>query len=60
MRGGTSQRTTDKIHEKDAKEPWLLVFRLPNNFMKNAQTAVNLYSQRIQIEENFRDIKIIN
>jgi hypothetical protein len=57
MRGGVSQRTTDKIHEKDAKEPWLLVFKLPEKFMKNAKTAVNLYSQRMQIEENFRDTK---
>ena len=57
MRGGTSQRTTDKTHEKDAREPWLLVFNLPEKFMKNAKTAVNLYSQRMQIEENFRDTK---
>lgn len=57
MRGGTSQRTTDKTHKKDAKEPWLLVFKLPMKFMNNAKTAVNLYSQRMQIEENFRDTK---
>lgn len=57
MRGGTSQRTTDKIHEKDAKEPWLLVFKLPAKYMKNAKMAVKLYSQRMQIEENFRDTK---
>ena len=57
MRGGISQRTTDKTHEKDAKEPWLLVFKLPEKFMKNAKTAVNLYTQRMQIEENFRDTK---
>lgn len=56
-RGGTSQRTTDKVHQKDAKEPWLLVFNLPGKFMKSAKTAVNLYSQRMQIEENFRDTK---
>ena len=48
---------TDKIHQKDAKEPWLLVFNLPRKFMKSAKTAVNLYSQCMQIEENFRDIK---
>lgn len=57
MRGGISQRTTDRIHEKDAKEPWLLVFKLPKKFERNAQTAVNLYRQRMQIEENFRDTK---
>lgn len=57
MRGGTSQRTTDKTHEKDAKEPWLLVFKLPTKFMNNAKTAVKLYAQRMQIEENFRDTK---
>jgi len=57
MRGGTSQRTTDKIHEKDAKEPWLLVFKLPCSFGKYAKSVVNLYSQRMQIEENFRDTK---
>ena len=57
MRGGVSNRTTDKTHVKDAREPWLLVFNLPERFMNNAQTAVNLYSQRMQIEENFRDTK---
>jgi len=57
MRGGISNRTTDKTHVKDAREPWLLVFNLPEKFMKSAQTAVNLYSQRMQIEENFRDTK---
>ena len=58
MRGGTSQIMTDKTHEKDAKEPWLLVFKLPSEFMNNAKTAVKLYAQRMQIEENFRDTKI--
>jgi len=57
MRGGISNRTTDKAHEKEAREPWLLVFNLPEKFMKNGQTAVKLYSQRMQIEENFRDTK---
>lgn len=57
MRGGTSQRTTDKTHEKDAKEPWFLVFKLPTKFMNSAKTVVNLYAQRMQIEENFRDTK---
>lgn len=57
MRGGVSQRTTDKTHEKDAREPWLLVFNLPSQFMNKAKTAVKLYAQRMQIEENFRDTK---
>jgi hypothetical protein len=57
MRGGISQRTTDKIHEKDAKEPWLLVFKLPKQYGGNAKAAIKLYSQRMQIEENFRDTK---
>jgi len=57
MRGGVSNRTTDRTHIKDAREPWLLVFNLPERFMNNAQTVVSLYSQRMQIEENFRDTK---
>jgi len=57
MRGGISQKTTDKTHEKDAKEPWFLVFKLPEAIMGNAKMAVNIYSQRMQIEENFRDTK---
>lgn len=56
-RGGISQRTTDKTHEKDAREPWLLVFKLPEKYMNNPLTVVKLYSQRMQIEENFRDTK---
>lgn len=56
-RGGISQRTNDKIHQKDAREPWLLVFKLPKRFMNKANLVVNLYSQRMQIEENFRDTK---
>jgi hypothetical protein len=49
--------TNDKIHQKDAREPWLVVFKLPQRFMNKANLAVNLYSQRMQIEENFRDTK---
>ena len=56
-RGGVSQRTTDKIHEKEAREPWLLVFKLPDKYMNKTKTAVKLYTQRMQIEENFRDTK---
>jgi hypothetical protein len=57
MRGGVSQNTNDKTHQKDAREPWLLVFKLPEKFMNKAKLVVNLYSQRMQIEENFRDTK---
>ena len=59
MRGGISKRTTDKIHEKDAKEPWLLVCHLPRSMTRThlAKRAVKLYEQRMQIEENFRDTK---
>ncbi|CAG21730.1 IS4-like element ISPpr2 family transposase [Photobacterium profundum] len=56
-RGGVSQRTTDKTHEKDANEAWLLVFKLPPRYKNNANIAVSLYRQRMQIEENFRDTK---
>ncbi|MFT5003982.1 MAG: hypothetical protein ACI952_002343 [Flavobacteriales bacterium] len=56
-REGISQRTNDKIHQKDAREPWLLVFKLPQRFMTKASLVINLYSQRMQIEENFRDSK---
>lgn len=58
-RGGTSKRTTDKTHEKEAKEPWLLVFHLPLCVKRQslAKRAVKLYQQRMQIEENFRDSK---
>ena len=57
MRGGTSQRTTDKIYEKDAKEPWLLIFKLPERYKDDEKLVVALYRQRMQIEENFRDTK---
>jgi hypothetical protein len=57
MRGGISQRTTDKTHQKDAKEPWLLVFKLPEKYCNDKNLAVSLYRQRMQIEENFRDTK---
>ena len=31
MRGGISNRTTDKTHEKEAREPWLLVSTYQKN-----------------------------
>lgn len=59
MRGGISKRTMDKTHEKEAKEPWLLVFQLPACVKRQslAKRVVKLYEQRMQIEENFRDTK---
>jgi len=57
MRGGASNRTIDKIHQKDANEPWLLVYRLPENVLNQPEIAVSMYNLRMQIEENFRDTK---
>ncbi len=56
MRGGKSNCTTDKYYEKKAKEPWLLIFNLPDHLQQSTM-VVKLYKQRMQIEENFRDTK---
>lgn len=45
-----------KIHSKSNKEPWILVSSLPLT-RKNAHLAVNIYRQRMRIEENIRDTK---
>lgn len=42
-----------KRHAKANKEPWLLVTSLPLN-SNNAHLAVNIYRQRMRIEENIR------
>lgn len=56
MRGGKSNCTTDKYYAQKAKEPWLLVFNLPEHLQQPCM-VVKLYKQRMQIEENFRDTK---
>ena len=45
-----------KRHSKAAKEPWLLVTSLPQA-RDNPNHIVNIYRQRMRIEENFRDSK---
>lgn len=49
--GGMSKRYSDA-----AKEPWILVTSLPQA-RNNPAHIVNLYRQRMRIEENFRDTK---
>jgi len=56
-RGGKSQCTTDKYQQQKAKEPWLLIFNLPKRLKVTAKKVVNIYRQRMQIEESFRDTK---
>ena len=43
----------DRRCEKSAKEPWLLA----TSMSANAQTVVDIYSFRMQIEQNYRDTK---
>lgn len=45
-----------KLHSKAAKEPWLLVTSL-SQARSNPNHCVNIYRQRMRIEENFRDTK---
>lgn len=45
-----------KKHSKAAKEPWLLATSLPQA-RDNPAHLVNIYRQRMRIEENFRDTK---
>lgn len=56
MRGGKSNCTVDKYYEQKAKEPWLLISKLPIH-LQQPTMIVKLYRQRMQIEENFRDTK---
>lgn len=46
----------NKIHEKSQREPWLLVTSLPEAEYK-PWLPVNIYRQRMRIEENIRDTK---
>ena len=45
-----------KRYSNAAKEPWLLVTSLPLA-RNNPNHMVNIYRQRMRIEENFRDTK---
>lgn len=56
-RGGKSQCTTDKYQQQKAKEPWLLIFHLPESIQVTAKKVVSMYRKRMQIEESFRDTK---
>lgn len=51
-----SRAGKSKLHSQSNKEPWLLVSSLPLT-TKNANIAVNIYRQRMRIEENIRDTK---
>lgn len=55
-RGGISQDTKSLYYSKKAKQPWLLVAHLPEEFNK-PKKIVKLYQFRMQIEEGFRDTK---
>lgn len=48
-----------KRHSKAAKEPWLLVISLIQS-QQNSNHIVNIYRQRMRIEENFRDAKCLH
>jgi hypothetical protein len=53
---GRSNSSSIKKYRKSHKEPLLLATSLLEN-SDSARKAVNLYEQRMQIEENFRDTK---
>lgn len=56
LRGKTIRCSVSLKHAKGATEPWLLFTSLCNiNY--SAQDMVKIYSQRMQIEESFRDLK---
>jgi len=55
--GGKNSRAKISLeHAKGGREPWLLVSNLPESTW-DATRIVNLYNQRMQIEESFRDTK---
>jgi hypothetical protein len=54
--GSPKQSKTSKVHAKGASEPWLLSTSLKMS-SKLAKQAVALYRTRMQIEEEFRDMK---
>lgn len=51
-----SSSGTSKKHSKAAKEPWILATSL-SQARGNPAFIVNIYRQRMRIEENFRDTK---
>ena len=55
-RGGISRNAVSLYYSKKAKQPWLLVYRLPEG-VNTPEKDVNLYRYRMQIEEGFRDTK---
>lgn len=56
LKGKKSRAKISLEHAKGGREPWLLVSNLPESAW-DATRIVNLYNQRIQIEESFRDTK---
>lgn len=54
--GQVTRSSQCKKYAKSEKEPWLLATNLPCDKW-NAQRIVGIYSQRMQIEESFRDTK---
>lgn len=55
-RGGNSQDSVSVYYSTKAKQPWLLVYHLPET-IATAKKVVQLYRYRMQIEEGFRDTK---
>ncbi len=41
---------------KSSREPWILATSLPDD-LKMARRVINIYLSRMQIEQNFRDLK---
>ncbi len=56
LKGKKSRAKISLEHAKGGREPWLLVSNLPKSEW-DAERIVNLYNQRMQIEEGFRDTK---
>lgn len=54
--GKKSRRSVSLEYAKGGREPWLLVSNMPE-LEWPAERIVNLYNQRMQIEEGFRDTK---
>lgn len=63
-KGRKNQRSTrtnchhpsPKIYSASAKEPWVLATNLPTG-TRTPKQLVRIYSERMQIEETFRDLK---
>lgn len=49
--------TQSKKHSKSAKEAWVLATSLSHNKLISAKRVVNIFKNRMQIEEGFRDLK---